>query len=228
MSDLLKWNRGSRITIANNTQVTIKDNIINASAIMHISSSILDILGNVHVVFEGNVGFQCGGLLLENSTINFYHGKSILWFSQNKGSRGGAMAFYATSQIKIICSAIEMYYISNHAQRVGGAMYVHDFGSLHLVPNGAGYKYKPMLAQQVVSNCKSQLDLLFINNTAQLAGSALYGGWVDSKLAYYTFGKPFSQLNNSGDDLSVVSSDPVRVCPCKKQTPNCNITVQRD
>ena len=110
MSDLLTWNRGSRISIANNTQVTVKDNIINASAITHISSSILDILGNVHVVFEGNDGFRCGGLLLENSMINFYHGKSILWFSQNKGSRGGAMAFYATSQIKIICSAIEILY----------------------------------------------------------------------------------------------------------------------
>ena len=39
--------------------------------------------------------------------------------------------------------------------------------------------------------------------------------------------KPFFQLNNSGDDLSVVSSDPVRVCPCLELTPNCNSTAQR-
>ena len=39
--------------------------------------------------------------------------------------------------------------------------------------------------------------------------------------------KPFFQLNNSGDDPSVVSSDPVRVCPCLEEIPNCNSTAQR-
>ena len=63
-----------------------------------------------------------------------------------------------------------------------------------------------------------------------LAGSALYGGWIDSHMYYYNFGlhegkKPFFQLNNSGDDLSVVSSEPVRVCPCFNQFPNCNSLV---
>ena len=236
MSDLLKWNRGSRITIANDTQVVFKDNTLSNSGsgtTMHVTSSVFDILDNTYVLFEGNVGSQCGGILLENSTMNLHPGKSVFLFSHNKGNKGGAMAFYATSRMQFICSTAEIAFTDNHAEGVGGAIYVHDFGSIHLVPNGVGYNYKPMLEEEFISTCQqSQVDLSFINNTAQLAGSALYGGWVDSKMYYYNFflhqGKrPFFQLNNSGDDLSVVSSDPVRVCPCLEQTPNCNSTARR-
>ena len=165
--------------------------------------------------------------------MNLHPGRSTLLFSHNKGNKGGAMAFYATSRMQFICSTTDITFTGNHAERVGGAIYVHDFGSLHLVPNGVGYNYKPMLDEKFMDTCQpSQVDLSFVNNTAQLAGSALYGGWIDSKMYHYNFvlyefKKPFFQLNNSGDDPSVVSSDPVRVCPCLEQTPNCNSTAQR-
>ena len=179
MSDLLEWNRGSRIIIANSTKVTFKDNILLSSSgsgtVMHVTASTFDILDNTYVVFEDNVGSQCGGILLENSTMNFHPGRSSLLFSHNKGNKGGAMAFYATSQIKFICSTTEIAFVDNHAERVGGAIYVHDFGSLHLVPNGVGYNYKPMLDSGFISNCQqSQVNLSFTNNTAQLEHVLFY------------------------------------------------------
>ena len=41
------------------------------------------------------------------------------------------MAFYVISQIMQYL-VTEIAFVDNHAQRVGGAIYVHDFGSLHL------------------------------------------------------------------------------------------------
>ncbi len=58
MSDLLKWNRGSRIIIANNTRVTFKDNILSSSGsdtTLHMTSSTIDILDSTYVLFEGNI-----------------------------------------------------------------------------------------------------------------------------------------------------------------------------
>ena len=235
MSDLLKWNRGSKIIITENTRAVFKNNILSnnsgSSSVIHVTSSTFDIFNNTYVLFEGNFGMQCGGILLENSTMNFHPGKSLVLLLNNEGNKGGAMAFYATSQIVLICSNTEINFINNHAQRVGGAIYVHDFGSLHLVSNAIGYNYRPMLVEGLIDNVcsQSQVNMTFINNTAQLAGSALYGGWIDSTMYYYNYDflqnidqKPFFQLNNSGDDLSVVSSDPVRVCLCLEHTPNCN------
>ena len=71
------------------------------------------------------------------------------------------MAFYATSQIKFICSSTEIDFVDNHAQRVGGAMYVHDFDSLHLVSNGVGYSYKPMLDLESVSYTHLTLPTIY-------------------------------------------------------------------
>lgn len=236
MSDLLKWNRGSRIIVANNARIIFKDNVLSgygSGTTMHLTSSTFDIFDNTYILFENNIGSQCGGILLENSTMNLHPGRIVLQFSHNKGNKGGAMAFYATSRMQFTCSTTEIAFTDNHAERVGGAIYVHDFGSIHLVPNGVGYNYKPMLEEEFTGTCRrSQVDLSFINNTAQLAGSALYGGWIYSKMYHYNFifhqgKKPFYQLNNSGDDLSVVSSDPVRVCWFLEQTPNCNTTAQR-
>ena len=66
---------------------------------------------------------------------------------------------------------------------------------------------------------------MFTNNTAKIAGSAVYGGWID--LQYYTmsnYGDVF-QLKQTGrqTDLSVISSKPVRVCVCVAATPDCTL-----
>ena len=72
----------------------------------------------------------------------------------------------------------------------------------------------------------SSLEQLFIileNNTAQHAGSALYGGWVDycqadTSVLYTVYGTEvfdtIFQIHNDNNDLSVVSSNPTRICVC--------------
>jgi len=79
----------------------------------------------------------------------------------------------------------------------------------------------------------STIEVGFVNNTAEVAGSSLYGGYVDSCLALNKFPDShaghaiFRQIFhfNSKSDPSVISSDPVRVCFCSVGTntlkPDC-------
>ena len=64
----------------------------------------------------------------------------------------------------------------------------------------------------------------FANNSAQFAGSALYGGWVDSASYRVTFSSTLGQLVNDEEHPSRISSDPTRVCVCGDIAPNCTIT----
>ena len=86
---------------------------------------------------------------------------------------------------KFICSTTEINFINNHAQsRVGGAIYVHDFGSLHLD------SYKPMLDDEFINHCphnQSQLSR-FISLIKKTTGSALYSGSIESRMYYYIKG----------------------------------------
>ena len=61
-----------------------------------------------------------------------------------------------------------------------------------------------------------------MNNTAQHAGSTIYGGWID--LLPYTSIPILGDLINDIDHPSLVSSDPTRVCMCIGSIPNCTIT----
>lgn len=79
--------RGSRITVTKDTTVMFRNNILSndgSGTVMHVTASTFDILDNAYVVFDGNTGPQCGGILLENSTMNFHPGKSLVVFSCNE------------------------------------------------------------------------------------------------------------------------------------------------
>jgi len=84
-------------------------------------------------------------------------------------------------------------------------------------------------------------DVDFHNNTAGFAGTAIYGGWVDMCKWYISyqgivpvryliplpmisvFDKMFHFHVNS-QDLSLITSNPTRVCICTNTFPDCNAT----
>ena len=74
------------------------------------------------------------------------------------------------------------------------------------------------------------IQILFANNTASFAGSALYGGFVDfcflTLISCYrgTKNNPFDsvfQVQNTDDDPTAISSDPYTVCLCSDSRPVC-------
>ena len=83
-------------------------------------------MSNSLLLFENNIGYQGGGITLEDSTIRF-KGNTNMLFLNNTGKRGGAMAFYVSSKLIFIEEHSKLAFISNHATTVGGAIYVHDY-----------------------------------------------------------------------------------------------------
>ena len=75
------------------------------------------------------------------------------------------------------------------------------------------------------------VQLVFKNNSAETAGSVLYGGAIDQcKLTGLNpidvFDDMFVQYQ--GDNTSTISSDPFCICPCQNNLPDCsesNITL---
>ena len=123
-----------------------------------------------------------------------------------------------------------MYWENNHAS-YGGAIYVAD---------ASPYSYCASVAMLVPKDeCFFQLpgqnlsngidvQLVFKNNCADIAGSVLFGGAIDNcKLTHgldsYVSGKMFDEIVQIEEDNtnSSISSDPLRICPCEN-LPNCS------
>ena len=70
--------------------------------------------------------------------------------------------------------------------------------------------------------------LMFQNNTAGVAGGSLYGGWVDlcavNGFSAAQLFKAMFYFQEAQWQSSVISSNPTRVCVCKYDIYNCNIT----
>ena len=82
-------------------------------------------------------------------------------------------------------------------------------------------------------NLSNDIDvqLVFKNNSADIAGSVLYGGAIDNcKLTHglesHNSGKVFDTIvhNNDSNDntISNISSDPLQICNCELDYPNCS------
>ena len=151
------------------------------------------------------------GLTIFGSTVTFLDNENII--INNTGINGGGMAVYGNSYIFL--NSATLYLTNNHALRNGGGMFV----SQPVTPIAATCFYQ-------VSNLNFFVDkIIMSNNTAQVAGSALYGG---NNLTECTPGYLFSFLFDYTVDQpgqTVISSDPVKVCLCTELNEvNCGVT----
>ena len=146
-------------------------------------------------------------------------------FVDNKGYNGGALALYAGSEI-VIGKYACLKFCGNHAKHLGGAVYVDNHMLFNLVTISCFYK----LAGSFSSRMK--WHVVFENNTAGYAGSALFGGWVDfceiesdnpERPVKPDFNSTF-HVNGGESHLSVIASNPLRVCLCIDSKPECSIT----
>ena len=214
---------GTVVTLGEGTTAVFEDNIImnGLKSPLHVTGSIINMENGADMVFMNNTGLICGGMLLYNTIVRFLFGVNSMRFSHNSGSTGGAMALYDRSQLDFRCAFATLNFTDNHATDVGGAIYVLDSGYF-------SRQFIFLSFYTVYRLCRFRLNpkFNFANNTAQFAGSALYGGWVDSLSYLVTFSNNviLGQLVNDEEHPSQISSDPTRVCMCVDSTPNCTIT----
>ena len=204
--------------------------------------------------FTQNTANYGGGAFMVNSSASFmektdFHNNSAVYgggthgsrailevsetvsFTENSATNGGGLSLASGSQC-FLSSNTTVYFEANHAEQYGGAIFVTDEPFLYCTrdqPIGALYLSREHCFFQPLDLPISTALLILKNNTAEKAGSTLYGGMVDScnlNLVGYIPGEVFDTLvnitrnNNTSEEL-IISSDPFQVCPCYDGHPNC-------
>ena len=200
----------------------------NAAAVL-LANSVVTTLHNCH--FQDNNSSALGGanmayIILEGNVT----------FSRNRARRGAGIFLYAT--YVSLKPNTHVYFEDNYAEEVGGAMFIHPQQEVFLKDYHCSFY--PMLPVDFHLD-NANIKIQMVNNTAGIAGSAIYGGYIDScdssyirtvfdadensPLWDYSPSLVYNLILNytSETGLSVISSDPVGVCYCDEcsTSPNC-------
>ena len=183
--------------------------------------------------FINNSAFKGGAISSEtNNTLTF---SGIIYFTNNGEVNGytfgGGVYLGLKSTISILPNTT-VYWENNHA-RFGGAIYVADVSTMSYCTVIAKFVPKEECFFQLRGqNMSNGIDVQFVfkSNFAGGGGSVLYGGAIDdcilTDLDSNSSGKVFDMIvhNNDSDDntTSTISSDPLRICYCENNLPNCS------
>ena len=145
-------------------------------------------------------------------------------FSENSGKQGGAVALHES--LIILLDEAKVSFLNNHATSVGGAI----FATNDILDSYIRYPVGP---SRSISECHiicgkpSGITVSFINNTANDGGSATYGVTLSVCWAVYCNARNLQKIFRfEPDEPSLISSDPLRVCICQNNIPNCSIQNQ--
>ena len=152
------------------------------------------------------------GLIGDNSLITFTKRNM---FVNNSGTYGGGIALYKSSQL-LLKEHVNISFVNNHASVSGGGIFVSQILDVDTAFN-CSFKVIPYHYPD-----DTKTELYFVNNTADISGDVLYGGKINDCTNTLYFNHLFHYPQQTG--LSVVSSDPIQVCFCESNRPNCSIT----
>ena len=193
--------------------------------------------------FNNSAGFG-GGIYASNSNI---HVMGIANFTRNSAIEGGGVLLSDGSTSYYFPGA-EVYFIQNHATETGGAIKVEDTTPLIYCISD------PDLRTAVTSDCffqlridnltsytpslfASLLSMTFVDNSADLGGSDVYGGILEGchlqnldtvvcPQAFCLFQSSVEifdlVVSSTKSELTRIASEPLRICMCNNGTPNCN------
>ena len=203
------------------------------------------------VSFVRNRAQESGGAVYARDSQIIIRTGQKFSFVGNEGYDGGAITLTGSSTIYLEAKS-SITFVRNHAYHYGGAIYyVDDYNEdLDFERQVISRKcfYGILSTEFSFSNLrkvfiyikKKSIGIKFYNNTAGSAGTAIYGGWVDICVLYINYRMIFwyksgiylssvfdslFHLDQSTQQLSLISSNPTRVCLCTtKSIPDCSIT----
>ena len=175
-----------------------------------------------NVTFVRNYAQEYGGAILVDKSTIVVESEARMKFTENTAYNGGAIALQNGARITLE-SHSQITFERNHARQYGGALYVEE-------PTLDSIFTYDLYTIQCFFKLSSQLEatpsFVFVNNTANSAGSILYGGWVE--FCTNNRGEPgvlaFNETFHFQEVESAVSSNPTRVCVCINNIPDCSIT----
>ena len=192
--------------------VTFKGNKIDEILSLE-TEKVIAIINDINDIKMTNCTFADNdgtGLLIYNSYVTFT-GSNV--FINNTGIDGGAIVLL-NNALMLLQNDTNISFINNHATKMGGAIYV--------VQNIYAYYCFYQLSEPMVEPIRKYF--LFQNNTANIAGSAVYGGKMSDCYANeYDNDIFFENISTFVDQTgySVISSNAHRICFCDKNVPNC-------
>ena len=201
----------------------------DGGAIDTYENGVLTFTGNSS--FSNNLAIQGGAIAAYfNSTVTL-HGN--ISFANNTGeSHGGAMFLSIDSTLSIMPNTT-VYWVKNHAS-LGGAIYVYNAITRIYCTQIIRYIPKEECFFQLLGQTYYNgidIQLVFKNNSADDAGSVLYGGAIDnctlSGLDSNNSKDVFDKLTHIEADNtpSNISSDPFGICPCNSSNhTKCSIS----
>ena len=150
-------------------------------------------------------------------------------FMNNTGQRGGGISLLYSYLFPKRYTQI--YFTDNYANDVGGGIYIQE----QILPFSIHPCFlRPNIPQDVAPN-ETGIQLHFDNNSAETAGSAIYGGYIDmcstqsyNSLGFHVIPTRSQSLNGlnftNQPGSSLVSSDPLGICFCNvNNAKNCSL-----
>ena len=182
--------------------------------------------------FHNNSALYGGGIHGHRATLEI---SEVASFTENSATYGGGLSLASGSQC-LLSSNSTVYLRGNHAEQYGGAIFVADepflyctFSQQFWVLDSREYCFFQPLVWPDPS-----VHFVLENNTAEEAGTALYGGMVDRcDIQKSTVAQPFhsdvifnkifniTKRKNASRELGI-SSEPFRLCPCYYGHANCS------
>jgi len=187
---------------------------------------------NIQNVTISNCEFiQNNGTALTAEQSNIVFTGDVL-FKENWGTFGGALSLFYSFQF--LLPQTNLHFLSNHAERFGGAIYYLLPVEAHLVRSTTSCFMTMLFLPHNLTLEDSGVSVNFINNTALQAGDAMYGTPIDREVCTTVTVQYFEQeispplqssdstLNLSGQTgSSIVTSAAQRVCFCEYGRHNC-------
>ena len=192
--------------------------------------------------FTNNSAYSGGAICTTANSILTFNG--IIYFINNGHYRGevysldgytyGGGVFMAINSTYSILPKTTVYWENNHAT-FGGAIYFYDVSLIqYCTPLATLIPRQECFFQLPGQNLSNGIDvkLVFKNNSADKAGSVLYGGAIDHcilthGLDSHNSSEVFDKIVHIDNETkynttSIISSDPLKICPCENNLSNCN------
>ena len=193
--------------------------------------------------FTNNSAYSGGAICTATNSILTFNG--IIYFINNNGHyRGevyslhgytyGGGVFLSINSTYSILPKTTVYWENNHAT-FGGAIYFYDVSLIqYCTPLATLIPRQKCFFQLPGQNLSNGIDvkLVFKNNSADKAGSVLYGGAIDNcKLTHgldsHNSSEVFDKIVHIDNETEynttlIISSDPIKICPCENNLSNCS------
>ena len=170
---------------------------------------------------QGGNSDYCGGAIYASEvTLTF---GSTVDFVNNYARCGGALYLNdSTFQDDLTSNEHKTHkvnFVSNRAQQFGGSIFVND-NQCSLIPGSPPCFFK------YISNLRINFTDRIASSNATNSGDNLYGGLLDRCIITSDANRSqgIARFKNVSDDVSLntIRSQPVRVCPCTNNKPDCD------